>query len=74
MRWAVFLPMPGARASIAVSPVMMARVSSFKGMHPRICRAVLGPMPLMPVSLKNIRFSSWEEKPYRSTPSSRTLI
>ena len=45
MRWAIFLPTPGARVSSLASPVMIDRASWLVGAVLRIASAALGPTP-----------------------------
>ena len=72
MRWAIFLPMPGARVRVLTSSVKMASASWEGVVVDKMDRAALGPTPETEVSCKNSRFSSLVPKPYSSMPSSRT--
>ena len=73
MRWAVFLPMPGARDSAATSPVRIASRRLDRGILPRICSALRAPIPEIAISRRNISRSSVCRKPYSSIASSRTF-
>ena len=72
MRCAVFLPMPGARESVAMSPVAMASDRSRSGMAESMPSAVRAPTPETDSSFRKSVRSSRDAKPNSSMASSRT--
>ena len=73
IRWAIFLPMPGAAVSALASSVTTASASCWGVMADRIASAALGPTPDTLMSSLKLRSSFWSMKPNSSMASSRTF-
>ena len=74
IRWAIFLPMPGAAVRLFSSPVTMAMARDSGVEVDRMARAALGPTPETPISSLKLFSSFWVAKPYRPkafSPTSR---
>ena len=74
MRWAIFLPMPGAAVRAFSSPITTAMARLAGVLAERMDSAALGPTPETPSSSLKLWSSLWLAKPYSSTASSRTFM
>ena len=63
MRWAIFLPMPGAAMSAFSSPVMTAIASPCGVQTESIASAAFGPTPETPMSCLKLPSSPCVAKP-----------
>ena len=73
MRWAIFLPIPGAAVRAFSSPITTAMDSCCGVVDDRMDSAALGPTPDTPMSILKLRSSLWLAKPNISMASSRTF-
>ena len=74
IRWAIFLPTPGAAVRLFSSPVTMAMARDSGVAAERMASAALGPTPLTPISSLKLFSSLAVAKPYRPkafSPTSR---
>ena len=74
IRWASFLPTPGAAVKLFSSPVTMAMARDSGVEVERMARAALGPTPLTAISSLKLFSSFAVAKPYRPkafSPTSR---